>query len=248
MSAQSKRPHHEDETDFASASKRVRQDNDASPLTDSNQYTMTIASAASTTHVGPSESTFLGQVKIAVNPTYEAPAFLEHARALLSDDCAFVVDALDGHQVARGCSTDEAMRAVAATQTNARAVGLAWPFHCCSLPLFLMTVNSDARETETGNSGPTDVAAGQPIDAYLRTLASDLARQPLRRKNNDLYNFEQSDDLKNMDATATCSLRPIMEALHGPVRALLARITGIGLNTNVAMTFSSYGQSGESPV
>ncbi|KJE97777.1 2-oxoglutarate and iron-dependent oxygenase [Capsaspora owczarzaki ATCC 30864] len=239
----SKRAHKQEDppSEELAAPKRCKIDSSSDDPMDDDGST----SSSRTTSNGAPVRNMCGDLR--VNPFYEGAAFVEATRALLDENKTCVFNVESGQTVVVGCGTDDALEHLARAEQST-AVGLAHPFHCCSLPLFLdalpnSTTHSSEIDAQQRQSGLEHAADSPATHAYLAQLEATLLCQPLRRKNNDLYNFRQSDDLKNMDAEALPVLKPIMDVLQGPVRALLASITGIELNSNVAMTFSSYAQS-----
>ncbi|OTF77654.1 2-oxoglutarate and iron-dependent oxygenase domain-containing protein, partial [Euroglyphus maynei] len=61
---------------------------------------------------------------------------------------------------------------------------------------------------------------------------------PLKRRNNDLYSLQQSNDFKDYPL-----LKNIVDFFQIKVKSLLENITGMQLNDNVALTFSKYEQN-----
>lgn len=71
----------------------------------------------------------------------------------------------------------------------------------------------------------------------LKSIAEELKDIPPLKKNNDLYKFTQTPDLKSSDKPHISSLR---DFLYGDFRKWLTDVTGIPLNETVDMGSSTY--------
>lgn len=87
------------------------------------------------------------------------------------------------------------------------------PFQCCQMPQFL----SDER--------------------FLTNLKDELLDQIFYDKNNDLYSFQQTNDLKKSSAP---HVRAIREFFYNDFRDWLSEVTGIAFTSQVDLTCSRY--------
>ncbi|KAK3866031.1 hypothetical protein Pcinc_028406 [Petrolisthes cinctipes] len=99
------------------------------------------------------------------------------------------------------------------TQVEDIATVIEYPFTCCHLPSFL--------------SSPT----------YLDKVYDELLDLKMISKNNDLYKFQQSNDLKTVTSPHLAGLKRF---LYGEFREWLIHVTGIPLTPTVDMSCSQY--------
>ena len=102
---------------------------------------------------------------------------------------------------------------------DSSAVGFNKPFRCCQLHNFV------------GDGAP-----------FLRRLQDELLGLDFIEKNNDLYKFHQTDDLKKQTAPHVSGLRRL---LTGPLLGWLRDVTGIPLSDKVDMGCSQYEFTGK---
>ena len=93
-----------------------------------------------------------------------------------------------------------------------------YPFSCCVLPDFVGNVQ------------------------FLYELKEELLSLDFNEKNNDLYKFQQSEDLKSKKNQAVNALKTF---IYEDFRTWLIDVTGIELNTKVDMSSAQYSQTGK---
>lgn len=97
------------------------------------------------------------------------------------------------------------------------------PFFCLTLADFLCAQKSSSKDC---------------TKEFLSQLRSELANLPFDEKDNDLYCFLQSDDLKNTKQTCINAIRSFF---YTTVREWMSKVTGIELRPDyVALTASEY--------
>lgn len=74
-------------------------------------------------------------------------------------------------------------------------------------------------------------------DYSISGLRDELLGIPFNAKNNDLYKFSQSDDLRNFDSPYICGFRKCLETTLVP---WLREVTGIPLDGTISLTCSKY--------
>ncbi|XP_013406972.1 prolyl 3-hydroxylase OGFOD1 [Lingula anatina] len=120
----------------------------------------------------------------------------------------------DKFEVQARKNIQEEIRRLQNSLLKGEAILHATPFSCCVLPKFIQ---------DPGN--------------FLETLKDELLDQVFYQKNNDLYKFQQSNDLKKIH---TPCVKMLCQFLYGDVLQWMREVTGIPLTDKVDLTCSRY--------